>query len=297
MQKLIICRGLPASGKSTWAKKFVEDNPQWKRVNRDTLRSMVHGAGKFTREREAAIKIARDALVKTFLAADYNVIVDDTNLDPAVVEHLRGLTTLDVEVEEKWFHVTLDEALARNAMRTEFEGKVPMSVIKNMHRKWLHNETDRHAYIPHDPSLPSAVIFDLDGTLAIARHRDVYDGSLCESDDINSPVVEFLHFIRECPIAPHRGPIQVIFCSGREDEFRPQTENWLMKHGLILRGDLLLMRASDDKRNDAIVKREIFEQHIAGKFNVLAAFDDRNRVVKMWRSVGVPCFQVCDGDF
>lgn len=296
MQKLTICRGLPASGKSTWAKKFVEDNPQWKRVNRDTLRSMVHGAAKFSREREAAIKIARDALVTAFLGAGHNVIVDDTNLDPSVVNHLRGLAaTCSAEVEEKWFNVTLDEALARNALRTEFEGKVPMHVIKDMHRKWIHDETVQR--IPHDPSLPTCVIFDLDGTLAIANHRDVYDASQCVSDDVNMPVAEFLYFVRECPIWPERGPLQVIFCSGREEKFRPQTGEWLLKKALFRPGDILLLRASGDKRNDAIIKKEIFEEHIAGKFNVLAVFDDRNRVVNMWRSIGVPCFQVRDGDY
>ena len=57
------------------------------------------------------------------------------------------------------------------------------------------------------------------------------------------------------------------------------------------------MRKAGDQRSDAIVKREIYEQQIRGKFNVHCVFDDRQSVVDLWRSLGLSCFQVADGDF
>lgn len=57
------------------------------------------------------------------------------------------------------------------------------------------------------------------------------------------------------------------------------------------------MRRADDERDDAIVKYEIYRDFIAPEFDVQIAFDDRDRVVKMWRQVGLTCAQVDYGDF
>jgi hypothetical protein len=57
------------------------------------------------------------------------------------------------------------------------------------------------------------------------------------------------------------------------------------------------MRRSGDNRCDSIVKEEIYREHIEGKYNVLAVFDDRDRVVDMWRRLGLLCLQVYYGDF
>lgn len=45
------------------------------------------------------------------------------------------------------------------------------------------------------------------------------------------------------------------------------------------------------------MKKEIYEKYIKGKYNVMGVFDDRDRVVEMWRSIGLTCFQVDYGKF
>ena len=57
------------------------------------------------------------------------------------------------------------------------------------------------------------------------------------------------------------------------------------------------MRQAGDNRDDRIVKREIYEREIKGRYNVRFVLDDRNKVVALWRDLGLPCFQVADGDF
>lgn len=57
------------------------------------------------------------------------------------------------------------------------------------------------------------------------------------------------------------------------------------------------MRKSGDMRKDSIVKREMFDEHIRGRYNVNFVLDDRNQVVELWRSMGLTCLQVADGDF
>ena len=49
--KLIMTKGLPASGKSTWAKQYLDDNPGTKRVNKDDLRAMLDN-GKWSKRNE-----------------------------------------------------------------------------------------------------------------------------------------------------------------------------------------------------------------------------------------------------
>jgi hypothetical protein len=45
------------------------------------------------------------------------------------------------------------------------------------------------------------------------------------------------------------------------------------------------------------VKLELFDRHVRGAFDVQGVFDDRNRVVEMWRSIGLKCFHVQEGNF
>jgi hypothetical protein len=59
----------------------------------------------------------------------------------------------------------------------------------------------------------------------------------------------------------------------------------------------LFMRKTDDFRKDAIIKEEIYQNEIEGKYNVLFILDDRNSVCDFWRSKGLVCFQVAPGDF
>jgi hypothetical protein len=87
----------------------------------------------------------------------------------------------------------------------------------------------------------------------------------------------------------------MIFVSGRKDDCRDVTEAWLKANGFEY--DWLYMRKTGDDRNDAVVKLDIFNEHIRNGYDVLGVFDDRNRVVNMWRRLGLKCFQVAEGDF
>jgi hypothetical protein len=135
------------------------------------------------------------------------------------------------------------------------------------------------------------VIFDLDGTFAFLGDRSPYDASKAEGDEINAAV----HFVYE---AIRRGwpETAILLVSGREDRWRPETERWLARHEVTY--DSLFMRRSGDRRKDTVVKREIYDTHIAGNYTVRVVFDDRDQVVRMWRDdLDLPCFQVAWGNF
>lgn len=133
--KLIITRGLPASGKTTWSKKLVTDNPNtYKRINKDDLRDMID-AGNYSKEAEYLIVTVRNTLIGFFLSRDYNVIVDDTNLNPIHINDLTKLYGDTSLVEVKDFtNVPLQECILRDSKRHKPVGE---SVILKMYNDFL----------------------------------------------------------------------------------------------------------------------------------------------------------------
>lgn len=288
MKKVIICKGLPASGKSTWAKEQVaKSNGQIKRVNKDDLRAMVD-AGVYSKSNESEVVSLRNTMIIAWLGDGKTVIVDDTNLNPVHEEQIRLLVEDifddDVPIEVKWFKTDLETCIERDAKRPNPVGE---KVIKDMAKRWLGKEF--LSPIPRFKStgLPIAIICDLDGTLAIMGDRSPYDASKCdEVDELNIPVAQVLGSI----------PYRIILLSGREEKDRAATERFLKKHDIDYCE--LYMRTTGDSRKDAVIKKEIYEAQIKDKFNIMFALDDRDQMVAMWRKdLGIPCFQVNYGDF
>ncbi len=88
----------------------------------------------------------------------------------------------------------------------------------------------------------------------------------------------------------------MLLVSGREERWCSQTERWLARDGVAHDG--LHLRRTADRRKDCVVKRELFERHIQGRYTVRVVFEDRDQVVPLWRDdLGLPCFQVAWGDF
>lgn len=302
MSKLIITRGLPASGKTTFARRWVNADPRTRiRLNRDELRRMLHadvGATTNGLQEHLITKIQQDT-ARQALRAGTDVIVDDTNL--------RGRTAADwatladvVGAEfavQDFTHVTAETCLWRNAQRPA-ETRVPEEVVNTMNLKFLNGrilpapaprqkvESEWTATEP-DWSLPTVYLVDIDGTVAIKGDRDIYDGAKVHLDTVNEDVAMVIHNLSQ----EH----QLIYMSGRSDEYRGVTEQWLKANGLEF--DELHMRAAGDHRKDSIVKHELFNRHVRNKYNVRGVFDDRNQVVEMWRAIGLTVFQVADGNF
>jgi len=194
MKTVTILRGLPASGKSTYAKDLVKANPgMYKRINRDDMREMLDGYH-FSKTNEKFVKRLRDWLIVEALRDGKHVIVDDTNLSQKNINRINDLvsgyrkqTGHQVTVEVKEFTIELQEAIQRDAKRKRPVGR---RQIEKLHRQF-YAPADKKGrgpyYMEQDKALPKAIICDIDGTLAIIEGRSPFDATLCEQDALNEP--------------------------------------------------------------------------------------------------------------
>ncbi len=294
MSKLLILKGLPASGKSTFAKALVyglitQDTEEylkmgnWKRVNKDDLRSMIDN-GKWNSINEKQIKKIETEIVIGFLHEGFNVVIDDTNFSyESFWTNLASRNQLmGVESEIKLFDVSVQECIERDSKRGD--KSVGAKVIMGMYNKYL-----KPKLVEHNELLPNCYIFDIDGTLALMDGRSPYDYTKVSADKPNRDIVALFKNLAMLPNT------SMIIVSGREESCQQATKDWLFSHDIMYKD--LFMRSAGDHRDDRIVKGEIYDKYIKGKYNVLAVFDDRDRVVGFWRSVGLTCLQVYYGNF
>jgi phosphoglycolate phosphatase-like HAD superfamily hydrolase len=143
------------------------------------------------------------------------------------------------------------------------------------------------------------IIFDLDGTLADCEHRRGFIASKPKNwkaffegmslDPRIEPVVDvLLRFLRN--MYDHN---RIILCSGRPDNYRKATIEWLQKEYIPY--NALYMRAEKDSRPDDIVKEELLAKMREDGYNPTIAFDDRKKVCEMWVRNGLFVFDVAQG--
>ena len=132
MNELLILRGIPASGKSTFAKKFIEKNKYWLIISRDSIRDMF--GHYWLPERENLVKECEFSMINLCLNNKWNVVVDDTNLNSKTFQELQDLANeCNARVIVKDFEISLEEALERNRNRDKV---LPDEVIKGFYERY-----------------------------------------------------------------------------------------------------------------------------------------------------------------
>ncbi len=149
----------------------------------------------------------------------------------------------------------------------------------------------------------NSVIFDLDGTIALVYKRrklsakengkidwDIFfDSKNIKLDQPNLPVIETLNSLKE------KG-FKIIILSGRLNTTKNATLKWLKKNKVQF--DQIKMRENTPKGkyiSDIDLKQKWLNE--IGQENILCVFDDRKKLVEMWRKNNLTCFQVAEGDF
>lgn len=153
------------------------------------------------------------------------------------------------------------------------------------------------------------VIADLDGTICDIGHRlhkirppkyphgageqlepkPDWDGfyELCDFDEPKMPIIRVLQALSQ--------HYPVVIISGRSEIVLVKTQEWLAKH--VVPYQHLVMRLKGDFRPDHELKLDALKLLNLAPADILCVIEDRERVVKMWRDLGVTCLQCQDGDY
>jgi predicted kinase len=298
-----LMRGLPASGKSTRARELMAAaDGRIRRVSLDDIRRMLDdndGSKRLGHQHEETCLAVQDAAVLAAVEGGFDIVVDNTHLVSRIPSRLkkvvRGRAVFEVH---DFTGVDVEECVRRDALRPNPVGE---ELIRAMNLRlqstkssgwkltaaWLNEVREIEPYVP-DAALPAAILCDIDGTLADNVARGPYDLVRCETDELIVPTADALVSFAA------RGD-RIVLMSGRGEEVRPHTERWLAAHGVEY--DELWMRAAGDQRGDDVVKGELFDAHVRHRYRVRLVLDDRDRVVALWRRLGLTCWQVDYGDF
>ena len=313
-RKLILCRGIQGSGKSTWAKKWAEEDPDNRvRFNNDDIRNML---GKYwVPSREGIVKVMKDTFAKASMLAGKNIVIDNMNLNPKEVEYWRDLIEYNndyytgvrgefpstykanyfYELEFKNFFISVDECIRRDAMRSNPIGEKVIKDTWKRYRSFILQEQIKQLKerkLEQDSTKTAAIVVDMDATLCLnITGRPFYGEGAAEGMVNDEPITEVCDMIRTL----HRsGEYSLIVLSGREDtpEIREATETWLHNHDLW--PTEVLLRSIGDYSKGEICKKKLIE-HVLKSYNVKLIIDDNNRCVQMYRDMGLTVLQPNEG--
>jgi len=280
MNKLILTKGLPASGKTTWANEQVAgSNGKIININKDDLRGMLH-AGKGSKYRESFVIEVQETLTKLAFEAGHDVIWSDTNLNPIHENRARTLSDC-VEIVD-FTDVSLDKCILRDHLRASPVGE---KAIRDQYNKWLRKAPE---ILVQDESLPPAIIVDQDGTISHITNRSPFDWGKVKQDTPDEFVIELIKNY-------HSLGYEILVVTGRDGSCKELTREWLNENNVPF--SQLFTREAGDSRKDSVIKEEIFFNEIYNKWNIRFVLDDRDQVVDVWRKIGLKCFQVAPGNF
>lgn len=301
---LVITIGVPGSGKTSYCREQAEKDGGIL-VGRDHIRHMAFGKfhGLTTAEENEVTKIQHGMIISA-LARGTTCWVDDTNLNKSSIRQFAAIAMEQgAQFEVKVMDTPLDECIARDKVRDRTVGE---KVIRKMANRHL-SAVAASRSIKEEFKLPGwnwekslamapakkreAVLVDVDGTLARIEDnsRSHYEtGEKLLTDKVNRHVRMIVGALES------EFDYSVVILSGRDEGARRFTVQWLKENGI--QHDELLMRKAGDQRRDSIIKAEIYRDQIEPYYDVLCAIDDRPRVLRTWKQLGIPTVSVGSTD-
>lgn len=313
MKQVLILTGLSGSGKTTFARQFCAENPNWLRVNLDDFRRSLLSVSlrEFWETWPSQEKDRLESLVSELqktaildgLTRGWHIVIDNTTLKLSYINEFRRLLAThfdEVKIQYKLIDVPVDECVRRDQNRLDSVGEEvirkqaeQLIMLKKVFKFRSETLTRNPAFQrAQDESLPHCVLVDIDGTVAKREDRSPFDWRRVGIDIPRWPIINLVKSLQASGYT-------IIFLSGRDAVCRPETMAWLTHYFGWQPDDYqLYMRPQQDNRKDVDIKYELFEQYILGHYYVELVVDDRQQVVDMWRrQLGLTCVQVNYGDF
>ena len=293
-KKLILTRGIQGSGKSTWARKWVEEDPINRvRINNDDIRNML--GVYWVPSREKLVSAIKMHIAIAAMKSGYNIVVDNMNLNPKEVEFWEDLIKdtssyvkeYTYEIEFKDFFIPLEECIRRDAMRSNPIGE---KVIRDTWRRYKHfiQTSEVEKYVNNlrawNIGKPTCVVVDMDSTLCFnTTKRPWYGEGAAEgmiNDIPNGGVCDVIFELQKS--------YPIILATGRDTSQEEVTKQWLLDHEINV--SEFYFRKEGDYRKGVEVKREQIED-IMKNYNILVVFDDCEPIVNMYREMGLTVLQ------
>lgn len=283
---VILTRGIQASGKSTWAKNLSNElnskNISCAIVSKDNIRSLSNIP--WSKQNENIIIDIRNRIIESYINNNIHIIiVDDTNFVEKHYNDISNLvksTGINADVVFVDFNTPLEECIERDHNRTNSVGE---DVIRKTYKNYIsklkkeHNVKMKSLVDNYKNTDDRYIIVDIDGTVAIMNNRNPFEWDKVDTDDCN-------FMIRDIVLSLSKNN-NIVFVSGRDNICRDKTTQWINQHFPNMKFDLL-MRSNGDYRPDEIIKREIYNRFLSN-MNCVMVIDDRPKVVKMWKSLGL----------
>jgi predicted kinase len=297
MSEMTFLRGIPASGKSTYAQQWVSEDPANRvRINRDAIREALFGDAQSHKD-EGKVTEVENMLIAKGLKEGKHVMSDNTNTNmaflPKAIKFAKANGATKINHED--FPITVEEAIKRNSKR---ENPVPEHVLHRMSKNLGPQgqfPVFPGSYKTKDLILPKsrklAVCFDMDGTL-----NDVRNVRHFLQPQGNKKRRDFDSFHRMSEFEPahedvlqmafdaHKARFEVLITTARSEPYRETTQKWLDDRDVPFAN--IFMRKEGDFRSDYEVKKEMYDQ-INMYYDVVRCVDDNPQAIKAWREKGV----------
>lgn len=292
-KKLILCRGIQGSGKTTWARQWVEEDPENRvRINNDDIRNML---GKYwVTSRENLVSSIKKNMAEEAINRGYDIVVDNMNLNPKEVLFWKDMVKManmdpdgyKYEIEFKDFFISLEECIRRDAMRSNPIGE---KVIRETWKRYKHfiqtSEVERYVdNLRKYTGKPKCIVIDMDSTMCFNTTKRPWFGDGAAEGMINDvPNTGMCDIVRQL-----QEQYLVVVATGRDTTQAEVTKEWLAKQGINV--DEFYFRTNKDYRKGVVVKKEQIEA-ILEKYDIVAIFDDCEPIVDMYREMGLTVLQ------
>lgn len=279
--KIILCVGIQASGKTKFSKAWVAEEPEKRvRFNNDDIRNAL--GVYWVPSREKLINSIKDDFAKNAIKYKYDIIVDNMNLNPKEDAYWQKIADdNDYDIEREYFLTPLKECIRRDSLRENPIGAKIIRATYAHYHKFLESKRFQEInerFNTRDDSKPSCIIVDLDGTTSLNTEGRMYYGGNCYQDMLKDmPLKSIIELVNK-----YDGT-DVVIVTGRtgDENTVSNTMEWLRNNDVLF--DKIYFRPERSNIKASDYKESILKKDILPKYNVLFSLEDNDDCVEMYK--------------